>query len=422
VRSPRYDLVLAAVFCAAVGLYDTVYVWRLVSHGPLIGPGVSAFFPDFLVFQAAARAWIEGKAALLYDIDAFTAFQNAVFADRLPGEVRFRPFFYSPIWLLMLLPLAGFAAGQAYALFLSVTVALATALEGRHDWPGWLAILVSPAAVWVALTGQNTFFSLALFYGGMRWLDLSPALSGILLGLLAYKPQLWLLVPLALIAARQWRALAWAIGTAIALSLASLGVFGSTLWRAFFQAARDGASPRVVNEMLDRTFSQMITLFDAAYILGLPLGLASAVQTAGAALAMVVVWIAFRRHPSSLPRTAVLASATFLVSPYTLNYELLLLMPAAVALFRRGVAEGFHPGERLFYIVLWVMPFAGMVLNRLGLPIVPLVILLFGVIAWSRMQSGPGANCRRPQRSCHRARGTPALKRSEGSHRRLPRA
>ncbi len=95
---------------------------------------------------------------------------------------------------------------------------------------------------------------------------------------------------------------------------------------------------------------------------------------------------------------------------------------AAVALFRQGVAEGFHPGERLLYIVLWVMPFAGMVLNRLGIPIVPLVILLFGVIAWSRMQSGPGANCRRPQRSCHRARGTPALKRSEGSHRRLPRA
>jgi hypothetical protein len=181
------------------------------------------------------------------------------------------------------------------------------------------------------------------------------------------------------------RALAWAIGTAI----------------------DDAASPRVVNEMLDRTFSQMITLFDAAYILGLPLGVASAVQTAGAALAMVVVWIAFRRHPPSMPRTAVLASATFLLSPYTLNYELLLLMPAAVALFRRGVAEGFHPGERLFYIVLWVMPFAGMVLNRLGLPIVPLVILLFGVIAWSRMPSGRGANGGRPQRQIASTGGTP---------------
>ncbi len=381
----RTDLLIAAIFCAAIGLYDALYVWRLVTHGPLIGPGVSAFFPDFLVFQAAARAWIEGKAGLIYDIDALTAFQNAIFADRFPGEVRFRPFIYPPTWLLMLLPLGGLAVGHAYALYLSATVALASVLEGRHDWAGWIAILVSPAAVWVALTGQNTFLSLALFYGGMRALEASPALSGILLGLLAYKPQLWMLVPLALIAARQWRALAWAVGTAIAVALASVGVFGAELWRAFFRAVENAAVPHVVNEMLERTFSQMTTLFDAAYILGLPLGLASAVQTAGAALAAVAVWLAFRRHPSSPARTALLASATFLVSPYTLNYELLLLMPAAVALFRQGAAEGFHPGERLLYIVLWVMPFAGMILNRLGVPLFPVIILLFGLLAWSRL-------------------------------------
>ena len=236
-RPPRHDLLVAALFCAAIGLYDALYVWRLISHGPLIGPGISVFFPDFLVFQAAARAWIEGKAALIYDIDAFTSLQNVLFADRLPSEVRFRPFIYPPIWLLMLLPFAGLAVGQAYALFLSGTAALATVLEGRHDWPGWLAILVSPAAVWVALTGQNTFFSLALFYGGFRLLDQAPAAAGILLGVLAYKPQLWALVPVALIAARQWRVLAWTLGTALALSLASLAVFGVDLWRAFFAAA-----------------------------------------------------------------------------------------------------------------------------------------------------------------------------------------
>jgi alpha-1,2-mannosyltransferase len=384
VTRARPDLVIAAVFCGAVGLYDAIYVWNLISGGPLIGPGVSAFFPDFLVFQAAARAWVEGKASLTYDIDALTAFQNAIFADRLPGEVRFRPFFYPPIWLLMLLPFAGLAIGQAYALFLSGTVALATLLEGRHDWPGWLAILVSPAAVWVALTGQNTFFSLALFYGGFRLLDHAPAAAGILLGVLAYKPQLWVLVPVALAAARQWRVLAWTLGTALALAFASLAVFGVDLWWAFFAAAREAGSVRVLNEMVERTFSQMTTLFDAAWILGLPTGLAAALQAAGALLAVAAVWVAFRRYPSSAARTAVLAAATFLVSPYTLNYDLLLLMPAAVALFRRGACDGFYPGERLLYLVLWLLPFAGMILNRFGLPIMPLVILGFGGIALAR--------------------------------------
>jgi alpha-1,2-mannosyltransferase len=390
VTPARRDLVVAAVFCAAIGLYDAFYVWRLVTGGPLIGPGISAFFPDFLVFHAAGRAWLEGQGALIYVSDALTSFQNALYADRLPGEVRFRPFFYPPTWLLMLLPFAALGVAKAYALFLSGTAALATVLEGRHDWPGWLAILVSPAAAWVALTGQNTFLSLALFYGGFRLLDTAPAAAGILLGLLAYKPQLWLLVPLALVAARQWRALAWMLGTVIAMALASLAVFGPDLWRAFFEAAREASSARIVEEMLTRVSTQIVSLFAAGYILGLPRTIASALQMAGAVLAVAAVWIAFRRHPSSAARTALLATATFLVSPYTLNYDLLLLMPAVVALFRQGADEGFYPAERLLHLVLWLMPLAGMVLARFGLPLVPLVILLFGFVAWMRLIAPKG--------------------------------
>jgi hypothetical protein len=381
----RVDLAATAVFCFAVGLYDALYVWHLIAKGPLIGPGIGAFFPDFLVFQAAARAWIEGKAALVYDIDALTAFQAAQFADRLPHDLQFRPFLYPPTWLLLLLPFAVAAAGKAYALFLSGTVTLATALEGRHDWPGWLAILISPAAVWVALTGQNTFFSLALLYGGLRWLDGAPVAAGILLGLLAYKPQLWALVPLALLAARRWQALGWMLGTVAALALASLVVFGPELWRSFLVAAREAGSPRLADEMLKHVFSQMTSLFGAGYVLGLPRGAASALQAAGTVLAAVAVWVAFRRHPSSVARTAVLVTATFLVSPYVLNYDLLLLMPCVVGLFRLGARTGFVPGERILCIVLWLMPLAVMVLNRLGLPLAPLAILLFGIVAWMRL-------------------------------------
>ena len=61
--------------------------------------------------------------------------------------------------------------------------------------------------------------------------------------------------------------------------------------------------------------------------------------------------------------------------------------PAAVALFRRGACDGFYSAERLLYLVLWLLPFAGMILNRFGLPIVPLVILGFGGIALARAAS-----------------------------------
>jgi hypothetical protein len=387
VTAGRTDLRIAALFCAVLGLYDLVYVVLLLCGGPLIGPRQDVLYPDFLVFHAAAHAWAEGKASLIYDIKAFTHLQNVLYADRFGGYVDFRPFLYPPTWLLLLLPLGWLAASGAYALFMAATAALAALLEGRHDPWGWLAVMTSPAAVWTVLAGQNTFLSLALFYGGLRLLERAPAAAGILLGVLAYKPQVWLLIPLALLAARQWKALAWTGLTVAVLSLASLGLFGLDLWHSFVDSTRQAVSPAVADRMFHQMYMQMTTLMAAGRILGLPSGVAGAIQLAGAVLAVVAVWVAFRRYEGSDARTAVLASATFLVSPYTLNYDLLLLMPAAVALFRRGAAEGFLPAERLVYFALWLLPTLGVLANRHALPILPPVIMLFGLMAWMRLQA-----------------------------------
>jgi hypothetical protein len=385
----RTDLRIAALFCGVLGLYDLVYVLLLLVGGPLIGPRQDVLYPDFLVFHAAAHAWTEGKAALIYDIDAFTHLQNALYADRFGGYVDFRPFFYPPIWLLMLLPLGWLAVSNAYALFMAATAALATLLEGRRDPWGWLAVMTSPAAVWTVLAGQNTFLSLALFYGGLRLLGRAPAAAGVLLGMLAYKPQVWVLIPLALLAARQWKALASTAITVAVLSLASLGLFGPDFWQAFADSVRAAGSTAVTDRMFHQMYMQMTTLMAAARILGLPSSVAGAIQLAGALAAAVAVWVAFRRPGATDARIGVLAAATFLVSPYTLNYDLLLLMPAAVALFRRGAAQGFLPGEKLVYLALWLVPTVGVTANRHALPLMPPIILLFAGMAWMRLQAAP---------------------------------
>ena len=384
-KGSRTDLVIAAAFCGTVGLYDTLYVVFMLSGGPVIGPELKVLFPDFLVYWAAARAWLEGKLAIVYDIDVFTTYQNALFADRFPNVVHFRPFFYPPIWLLMLVPFGLLGVAKAYGAFMTGTMALATAAEVRRDPWGWLVVLVSPAAVWVVLAGQNTFLSVALFYGGLHLLARAPLSAGVLLGLLSYKPQIWVLVPLALLAARQWRALAAMALTVLVLILASAAVFGPAFWLAFVDAAREAAGPRVVEEMFERIFMHMTTLLAAARIVGLPPTVSGLVQIAGALLAVAAVWLSFSRKGQSDARIAVLATATFLVSPYTLNYDLLLLMPAAVAMFRLGIADGFRPMERLVLLMMWLIPTLGMILNRLDLPLMPLVILAFGWFAWQRL-------------------------------------
>jgi alpha-1,2-mannosyltransferase len=388
VKQPaRLDLVVAASFCALVGLYDIWFVVTSFAKVPFVaGPVVDVLYPDFLVFWAAADAFFQGKLAIVYDVDALTKFQNDLFhPDRFPALVKFRPFFYPPTWLLMVLPFALVGVATAYVVFMMFTAGAATALEGRrHGW-GWLAVLTCPAAAWVILAGQNTFLSLALFYGGFRLLERRPEIAGILLGCLSYKPQIWILVPLALLAARQWRALAWTIGTVGVLSLASLLVFGAGTWFDFLAAAREMGTERVTTEMFTRVYMQMTTLLAAARMLALPDAVGSGLQLAGALLAVGAVWHAFRHYPSSDARLAILAVATFLVSPYTLNYDMLLLMPIAVALFRQGAATGFLPLERAVHAALWLMPTLSWALNQLKLPLTPVVVLLFGAIAWTRL-------------------------------------
>jgi hypothetical protein len=62
-------------------------------------------------------------------------------------------------------------------------------------------------------------------------------------------------------------------------------------------------------------------------------------------------------------------------------------MPAVVALFRLAAVQGFYPAERVLYGLLWVLPTLALILNWAGLPIVPLVVLGFGLVAWLRLNA-----------------------------------
>jgi hypothetical protein len=388
--SPYY-LRIAIVFCAVVGLYDILYVIALhlddkrvaLALRP-ISDGI-VIYPDFITPYGAVQAYLEGKQAIIYDHPKFTAFLNELYAFRFKFELQ--PFLYPPIWILMLLPLGLLPAYTACLVFMVATAA-ASAFESRRALWSWLAVATSPPAVWVVLSGQNTFLYVALMYGGMRLLEKSPVAAGILLGLVVYKPQICLLVPLALFACRQWTALASMIATAAVLLLASLAVFGLEFWIDYFHMTRQLSEP----PMLDYWASDMalfnISSFVGARRLQLPDAAAIAIQLGAAALGAGAVWFAFRYHSAGPARTGVLMAATLLVSPYSIHYDLMLLLPAALLLYRQGATTGFYPLEPLIYPVLWLMPIAILWFNyRLPLPFAPLVVLTFALIAVMRLRA-----------------------------------
>ena len=68
-------------------------------------------------------------------------------------------------------------------------------------------------------------------------------MAGFLLGLVSYKPHLFALVPVALIAARRWQALLAALITAAALALASFLLLGPGVWAGLLEKSGPPADP-----------------------------------------------------------------------------------------------------------------------------------------------------------------------------------
>ena len=93
--------------------------------------------------------------------------------------------------------LAWLAAGW-YAIYRALRLAM----------PGQGALLLALARRRFSSIGRRTkqYLDGGLFGGGLSLLERRPLLAGGLLGLMIYKPQLGLLIPVALLAGRHWRA------------------------------------------------------------------------------------------------------------------------------------------------------------------------------------------------------------------------
>ena len=71
---------------------------------------------------------------------------------------------------------------------------------------GWLLLALAFPAVFINLGhGHNGFLTAALFGGALATLERRPLVAGMLFGLLAYKPQFGMLIPLVLLATGRWR-------------------------------------------------------------------------------------------------------------------------------------------------------------------------------------------------------------------------
>jgi hypothetical protein len=305
---------------------------------------------DFVNYWSGARLAAHGQADLVYDIGAFVRYER----KQTAANAYFKWYSYPPTALLLSLPLAGLGFVPALAAWLLSGLLLCAALLARTlDWRmALLAALATPAALINALWGQNGQFSAALLAGGILLLESRPSLAGLLFGLLCFKPHLAVLVPLALAAAGRRRTFAAAAATVAALS-AGVFLLGDDVWAGFLHNAPINAG---LLEHEDSIWHRMPTMFAAVRLAGGGIGLG---YTAQAVSAVAAAWLTVRiwRGGGGQPiKGAALLFATFLVTPYAWDYDLVVLTFAVVWYAKEAAHGGFLPWEKIILAGILVMP------------------------------------------------------------------
>ncbi len=272
---------------------------------------------DFSNVYAAGTYVDEGNAAAAFDPVQQFAREQTIFGP----DTQFYGWHYPPFFLFIAGALALMPYGLALAVWQAATLALylfairaivaasfpARAAGARKPNRGnrrtiaaselWDAGIIDPdtrhaasgmTAMWLLLAlgfpsvlinighGQNGFLTAALLGGALVVLDRRPILAGIMFGLLVYKPQYGLMIPIALAVSGRWRVFAAAAATVAAAAIVTTLVFGLSVWHAF--AVFSEFTRTVVLEQGNTGWYKIQSVFAWARMWGAPIPLAYALQ------------------------------------------------------------------------------------------------------------------------------------------------
>ena len=240
-------------------------------------------------------------------------------------------------------------------------------------------LAVAPGVAVNVFYGQNGFLTAALLIGGLANLDRRPILSGILFGILTIKPQFGLLLPVMLVVTGRWRVIAAAAITVGLLVAATSLWFGADIWLEYIRKV----TPQqhwLLDEAGVRGWPFVSSAFVNARLIGLPTDLAWAVQAVVVMLcACGVVW-AFWRGRDPVLSFALLVTATFLFSPWMLNYDMV-VFGWVVALLRERTDNTL--ADHVLALAVWTLPVTMLVFGLAHVPIAMIVLPAFaGRLIW----------------------------------------
>ena len=372
-RLRAYTVLLTLASLLGVG-----FLW--LSGNGLLDSSGRPIGTDFANPYSAGLMAQRGEAAATYDYATQYREQQAIFAQGLddPGDLPFYGWHYPPVFFLAAISLASLPYIPALLIWLGSTfglylAAMRTIIAGHVEYTGFALFLAAAfPAVFVTIThGQNAFLTAGCLALGLALLDRRPLLAGLFIGLLCYKPHLGILLPVILAAGGYWRTFVSAAVTVVVLCGVTLAVFGLEPWLAFLESRT--VTRTIVLEEVSTGWYKIQSAFSAVRGLGGSVAVAYAVQSAVALFVLSgLVWLWRSGATPAAKAAACVGSA--LITPYVLDYDLMVLAPALAFLALDGKKRGYRSYEITLLASVWVMPL-------IARPVAQYAFLPVGVLA-----------------------------------------
>ena len=344
--------------------------WRLQAYGYTLAAIYAALF--VLFYRGGTWLVDRGGAPIPNDYTVFLTEARQALAGNLVSG-------YPPTFYLMLVPFSLMPYLIAFIAFQAATLlGFAGVVYLIVRRPAAIALLLaSPFGPLNIRWGQTGFIRAALLGAALLALERRPVLGGVFFGCLTYKPQFGILIPIALIAARQWHALASAAITAIVLVGISLAAFGIGAWVAlpgtlFFWA--DAVLHHGAVNGVAIPWAALQTVYGIIRACHGSAAVAWFIQGCVTAGTAALVWLVWRSSARYVLKAALLSAATLIATPYAWGYDLIVIAIPIAFLAQDQIERGVLRGEQTMLLTLFGMAFAILVCGG-GPPFGPLMVL-----------------------------------------------
>jgi alpha-1,2-mannosyltransferase len=306
-------------------------------------------FQDFIQFYISARLIAQARNNELFDQKIASDELHAIVQQ--PTRVRL-PTVYGPQVGLFFVPLVRFPFLVAASIWVAISVLLyclcvhwlwKSCLHLRR-YSGTVSMLAVcfPPFFHFFVRGQISVLVLACFIvaffafrSGNNWL------AGAALGLLVFKPQFLVAIPLVLLFSFAWKPLAGLVISVLAqLALATV-YFGAAVMRAYFDTLWhisrwiSTAEPGVAQAQMHSLRSFWVLLVPWPVV-------ALVLYVLSSAIVLVIAAVAWKSHGALALRFSALVFAAVLINPHLFVYDLLVLVLPLLLLANWAIGHADH--------------------------------------------------------------------------------